>query len=103
MNRIQNTTVAESLRDIASRCIGEMSPASLQATTIVSCPTQADVDAPTSPEARGAMAAAVTATRFRVNTDLRALISTEQARAIARTAVSAYVQTFRRLSEGGAL
>lgn len=102
MNRSQNTTVAESLRDIAARCLSDDPGRPLPSAAIVSCPTQQDVDTPTTPEAKAALAAAVTATRFRVNTDLRTLISTDQARAIARTAVSAYVQQFRRVSEGGA-
>lgn len=95
----QDTTSPTSLRDLAAQALGE---SALQATAIVTCPTPTDVDAPTTPEAKAAMAAAVTATRFRVNTDLRTLISTDQARAIARTAVSVYVQQFRRVSEGGA-
>ena len=102
MNRFQSTTPT-SLRDLASSALGQ-SPVAPAAATRVSLPTAIDLESPMSPEARAAMAAAVTMARFRINTDCRTLISTEQARAIARSVLAVYVETFRRVAtNGGAL
>ena len=40
----QNTTAPTSLRDIAAECLGQPQATPLPASTIVSCPTLADVD-----------------------------------------------------------
>lgn len=90
-------TTPTSLRDQALEALGG------PPTPFVACPTPTDVETPTSPAARAAMAAAVTTTRFRVNTDLCTLVSTDQAKRIAKAAVSAYLQTFHRIESGGGL